>query len=91
MKIVINDCYGGFGLSDAALERYNTLTGKSVEYFWDLERDDPVLVQVVEQMGEVANGKYSELKIVEVPDGVKWYIHEYGGMEHVAEEHRTWR
>jgi hypothetical protein len=90
MKIVINDCYGGFGLSDAALERYTDLTGKSVKHFWDFERDDPALVQVVEQMGKVANSKYSELKIVEIPDGIKWYIKDYDGMEHVAEEHRTW-
>jgi len=24
-----------------------------------------------------------------VPDDVKWHIHEYDGLEHVAEDHRT--
>lgn len=90
MKIVINVRHGGFGLSDEALERYNDLTGKSVEYYWDIERDDPALVRVVDEMGQDANGPHAELKIVEVPDGVKWHIHEYDGMEHVAEDHRTW-
>jgi hypothetical protein len=91
MKIVINACHGGFGLSDEALERYNALTGKSVEYYFDVTRADPALVQIVEEMGsKAAGGKYSELKIVEVPDGIKWHISEYGGMEHVAENHQTW-
>jgi hypothetical protein len=36
------------------------------------------------------DGQFSELKIVEVPDDVNWYIEEYDGMEHVAERHRTW-
>jgi len=27
---------------------------------------------------------------VEIPDDVKWHIHEYDGLEHVAEDHRTW-
>lgn len=31
-----------------------------------------------------------DLKIVEVPDGIKWQIEEYDGWEHVAEAHQTW-
>ena len=62
------------------------------EYFYDnyIERDDLVLVEVIEEMGEKANGKYACLKIVEIPAEVDWYIEEYDGMEHVAEHHRTW-
>lgn len=90
MKIVINACYGGFGLTDKALARYNELSGNSVEYYFDITRDDPALVQVVEELGSKAAGEFSELKIVEIPDGIKWYIHEYDGMEHVAEQHQTW-
>jgi hypothetical protein len=49
------------------------------------------LIAVIEEMGVVnASGKYAELKIVEVPDDVKWHIDEYDGIEHVAEDHRTW-
>ena len=40
--------------------------------------------------GVKLDGQFSELKIVEVPDDVNWYIEEYDGMEHVAERHRTW-
>ena len=62
------------------------------EYIWDLDikRNDPALVEVVEELGEKANGKYSDLKIVEIPDNVEWHIAEYDGREHVAENHRTW-
>ena len=57
---------------------------------WEIERNDPVLVEVVEQLGDLANGYYSKLKIVEIPDDVKWYIHDYDGLEEVHEEHRKW-
>lgn len=57
----------------------------------ELCRDDADLVAVVEALGSKANGGCAELKIVEVPDDVNWYIEDYDGMEHVAERHRTWR
>jgi len=41
-------------------------------------------------LGAKANGHYSELKIVHVPDEVDWYISEYDGLEQVHEKHRTW-
>ena len=89
-KIVINDYYGGFGLSDAARKRYVEIKGGDLPRYEDPERDDPVLIQVVEELGDAASGRYSSLKIVEIPDDIKWQIEEYDGMEHVAEEHRTW-
>jgi len=57
---------------------------------WEIERNDPVLVEVVEQLGDLADGYYSKLKVVEVPDNIKWYIHDYYGNEEVHEEHRKW-
>ena len=57
---------------------------------WEIERTDPVLIEVVEQLGDLANGPYSKLKVVEVPDDIKWYIHDYDGIEEVHEEHRKW-
>jgi hypothetical protein len=134
MKIVINKCYGGFGLSHKAVMRLAELMGieiypyytdydrkdgryvpwdeqgkepfglhystKPVEkdadlnnnYFsvYDLKRNDPLLVQVVEELGDEANGSCAELKVVEVPGYVSWTIEEYDGIEWVAEKHQTW-
>lgn len=53
-------------------------------------RDDPMLVQVVEELGDAANGRYSKLKVVEIPDDIEWIIDDYDGVEWVAERHRTW-
>lgn len=57
----------------------------------DIERDDKALVQVVEELGEDADGFAAKLKIVEIPDYVDWQIDEYDGREWVAEAHRTWQ
>lgn len=94
MKIVINTRHGGFGLSDEAEMKYKGILGIVDENFYasrSCPRDCPVLVALVEEMGERANSRYSRLAVVEIPDDVDWYIAEYDGSEHVAEVHRTWR
>jgi hypothetical protein len=65
---------------------------KKKDYFFDqdIPRDDENLVKVVETLGVEANGRFSELKIVEIPDDVNWMIMENDGREWVAERHRTW-
>jgi hypothetical protein len=95
MKVVINACYGGFSLSDAGIARYLELADLSMTsadefYARDIPRDDAALVQVVEEMGSMANGSFAILKIVEIPKDVNWYIEDYDGQEWVAERHRTW-
>lgn len=55
-----------------------------------IERTDPDLIKTIELLGKKANGPYSDLKIVEIPDDIKYTIEEYDGVEWVAEEHRTW-
>lgn len=59
-------------------------------YHFCQNRSDPDLIAVIEEMGDSANGWAAEIAIVEIPDDVKWHIHEYDGIEHVAEDHRTW-
>lgn len=90
-KIVINCDYGGFGLSEQAQARYLELAGVPLADFrWDIQRDCVHLVQVVQELGLAANGKYADLKVVEIPSDVEWTIMEYDGCEWVAEAHRTW-
>jgi hypothetical protein len=93
MKIVINKCYGGFGLSKEAMDLYLEKKGMQGEKIHplEIERDDPVLVEVVEELGILASGNYAEVEVVDIPDDVKWEIEEYDGNEWVAEVHRTWR
>lgn len=55
-----------------------------------IPRDDEKLVRVVEELKEAANGHAAALRIVTIPDDVKWIITKAEGGEHVSEVHRTW-
>ena len=128
MKVVINKCWGGFGLSELAYKALikkgwtvtfltkegnyknsnadicDTQGGKyPSEYYingyrYGLvgDKDDPELrshpdlIGVVEKLGKKANGPCAQLEIIEIPDGVKFYIDDYDGMESVNEDHRSW-
>ena len=150
MKIVINKCFGGFGLSPKAIKRIAELEGKECYFFKcdiksnkypplsleeakksfmflafsvqnpeevlpeerkgkdgtykefnktynkisldsrEHERNNPFLIQVVEELGVEANGQCAELEIVEIPDDVEWDIDDYDGVETIHEKHRSW-
>jgi hypothetical protein len=75
MRVVINTCYGGFGISMEAIEEMASLghkgaidflaTGEKYPYIKILDRSDPILVDVVEKLGDKANGQCAKLKIVD--------------------------
>jgi hypothetical protein len=90
MKIVINACYGGFSLSKEALALFNERAGTVITHERDIGRNNPILVEIVEQLGESADGRYAELKVVDIPDDVQWHIDEYDGWETIHENHRVW-
>lgn len=100
-KIVINTCFGGFGLSQEAQALLNELGSVFVRPLTHLEREesvfhgddqfllahdiprhDPLLVQVVEELGARANGNCAKLAVVEIP-GALYRIREYDGREGV--------
>ena len=128
VRVVYNACYGGFGLSKEAVQRYWEIKGQQVWieneswgsnvwlvppeerlktknskdfavmsmderiaynqaysaqtwYDRDVDRHDPVLVQVVEELGNKANGMFAKLAIVEVSGPYR--IDEYDGFESV--------
>ena len=134
MKIILNKCYGGFGLSEEAYELYakkkgltlypyynsykdnfttfkkgysSFLTYYFIEDFGDevLEdkmdwsknlrlnyeyRNDPILIEVVEELGEKASGPYSDLVVVDITDNMDYVIDDYDGIETLHEKVRTW-
>lgn len=86
-KIVINTCYGGFGLSDEAIE---WLESRGVDDTYELSRHDPLLVECVETLGEKANDQFSRLAVIEI-EGNLYQIEEYDGWESVkTPENQEW-
>jgi len=97
MKVVINRCWGGFGLSKEAYEflglkwdGFGNLYGTEYRKNFELDRTNPKLVECVETLGDKASGRYACLRVVNIPDDVKWEINNYDGMETIEEVHRTW-
>lgn len=77
-------------MTQAQRQQHNKLYQQQVFQDRDIERDDPDLVKVVEELGGAASGRFAELKVVEIPADVEWTIEEYDGAEWIAEKHRTW-
>ena len=103
VKVVVNRCFGGFGLSLKACEMliskgWSTdqidITDPSFPYISESRdpsfRTHPDVISIVETLGDKANGYCAELQIIEVPDDVDWYIHDYDGSEAINEKHRSW-
>ena len=91
-KVVYNGCYGGFSISTEALTRMKELgyTGDAsvcydskYVYLYSCARHNPILVQVVEELGKKANSPDSDLCIAEVSGPYR--IEEYDGTETVYE------
>lgn len=92
-KVVVNTCYGGFSLSNEAIQYlYNKYNIEYDKYEWgrnerlylldEIERHDPRLIDVVETLGEKANGECARLEIKEIYSYV-YRISEYDGLESI--------
>ncbi len=64
--------------------------GYSEKYDFGYKRNDPYLIEAVEVLKEEANSRFSNLKIIEIPDGIDWEITDNDGLETVHEKHRMW-
>lgn len=73
-------------------ERYGPHIIVNNQHWYDrmIERDDPVLIKLVEELGKSSWGPNARLKIVRIPADVDWQIEEYDGLEWISERHRTW-
>lgn len=77
MKVIINNCYGGFGIRKDVV---TNLGYKGYEcYSYNLRTDSRVIAMV--ENGEDVGAPYSELVIATIPDNVDWWIDEYDGLE----------
>lgn len=87
MKIAINNSYGGFHLSEEAVnflkekgindeeELYNLIYG-------NVKRNDSLLIEAVEKFE--CNNFLSSIEIVKIPDrATDWTVNEYDGNESV--------
>lgn len=52
-------------------------------YDFEKRRAEPEFIQVVEELGTRANGRFANLRLVEIPDGAEWNISDYDGLETV--------
>lgn len=68
-------------------EEYDKMTREEQNKVWfndsDIERTDPILVQVVEELGDKANGRCAKLAVQDLPKGTMYRIDEYDGYESV--------
>ena len=82
--IVVNGCYGGFGLSEWARDQFKD-RAREDGYIPEPERTDPRLIQLVETHGSKVNGPCSWLRVEYMPkDYAKkkcYTIKEYDGAE----------
>lgn len=62
---------------------YNKKHSEQTWYDHNVDRHDPILVQVVEELGEKADGYYAKLAIAEVSGAYR--IDEYDGSESVKQ------
>jgi hypothetical protein len=92
MKVAVNRCFGGFGLSKAAYAHMGLeWDGYGYAFSGSEQRNDPKLIEAIETLGtEVASGPLARVEVVEIPNGIDWTIEEYDGQEWVSEVHRTW-
>ena len=89
MKVLINKCYGGYGLSyDFIYHLKNFDKYKDYLHEHEFKRDDQFVVEEAIKFGlDKAGGFLSELEVIDLPDNVKYSIDEYDGMESID---NTW-
>lgn len=78
--LLINDDFGGFGLSEEAINEYNTLFlekygySKQIHQYSRIRRHDMILLMVYHKLGERMNSSTSSLALCKIPTK---YINHY--------------
>ena len=94
IPVMYNTCYGGFSLSEAAITEYNRRkspnTPKLNAMGMHIDRTDPLMIQIIREMGKQANGMCSDIRLDHIPPQYKnnYYIQEYDGTETVQIDYK---
>ena len=77
--------------------RIHEYTGEDIEFYGRYSsylgynlRTNPLLIQVIEELGDEVNTDISCIEIVEIPDDTCYEICDYDGIETVHECHESW-
>jgi hypothetical protein len=97
-KVVLNYGDGRFGLSTAARIEYKNRTStravqfSSSEYLNPSFRSDPILIDIIEEMGLAANGDFARLVILKLESEYKdcFKIYPYPGGESIVINKEKW-
>ena len=87
-KVAYNACYGGFGLSREASEYLNTHYGCNIDPDYGYIDEDVIprhhkgLIEVIELLGEKANGFCAKLKVATIRT-LMYRVDEYDGYERI--------
>ena len=92
IEILYNTSYGGWGISDKAIELYKLRNvndnSMALEYECHelLSRTDPILIQIYNELGDEMNTKCCKIRIKKIPKKYEnyYYISEYDGRESIA-------
>jgi hypothetical protein len=85
IEILYNKKYGGWTISDKAMELYKLRTTNNLDSYFH-KRNDTILIQIFKELGnEFDDKKYSRTLIKKIPKKYEdyYYISEYDGLETV--------
>ena len=82
-EILYNACYGGWGISNKAMELYKLKTNNFDNYY--PRRNDTILIEIYKELGDEFDEKHSKTLIEKIPKQYEnfYYISEYDGLETV--------
>ena len=82
MTFILNKCYGGWSISDFAMEQL----GLDSNYPDMDEVDEKKLAELINEYGsEKCSGHSAKLKVIEIPDNATdWDIEDYDGIERIV-------
>lgn len=90
VKHSLTKTYRGYKTDSYESCLYDEKSKVLYKHNYEIIRHDPNLVELVETMGKDASGMFSNVAVIEIPDGIEYEVEEYDGKEWIAEKHRTW-